>query len=79
MTAPTGPEVDLIAHPLHYTQGAVECIDAIRSALTPIEFAGFLKGVVIQYLWRDGAKDGAVAADRAKASWYLDQLQRAQP
>ena len=33
-----------INHPSHYTQGKVECINGIESALSSEEFIGFLKG-----------------------------------
>lgn len=52
----------------------VECIDAIESALTPEEFAGFLKGCAMKYLWREQRK-GDAAGDVMKARWYLARLQ----
>ena len=55
--------------PAHYTQGSVECIDAIRSALTPEEFRGFCKGNVIKYAWREGSKGGN--SDLLKAMDYI--------
>ena len=42
----------------HYREGAIECIDAIRAALTPEEFRGFCKGNVIKYCWRERSKGG---------------------
>lgn len=54
----------------HYNQGTIECIDAIRSALTPEEFRGFCKGNIIKYVWRERKKGGL--ADLLKASDYLD-------
>lgn len=53
----------------HYTQGSVECIDAIRSALTPEEFRGYCKGQIIKYVWRERHKAGN--ADLEKALDYL--------
>ena len=38
---------DPVNHPAHYTQGSVECIDAIESALGPDGFVAFLRGQVI--------------------------------
>jgi len=67
-------QVDLVNHPPHYTQGGVECIDAIASALGREQFIGFLRGQVIKYQWRLGRKD-ASAQDNAKAGWYLNKLQ----
>lgn len=47
-----------VEHPDHYTQGRIECIDAIRSALTAEEFRGFCKGSIIKYVWRERYKGG---------------------
>lgn len=60
-------------NPQHYKQGAIECIDALESALTPEEFAGFLKGQVIKYTWRCGRKDD-IATEMKKAQWYAERL-----
>ena len=32
---------DAIYHPAHYTQGGVECIDAIRASMSKEGFAGY--------------------------------------
>lgn len=64
--------IDLVNHPPHYTNGTVECIDAIRAALTDDEWRGFLKGQVIKYTWRERLKGGAT--DLAKARWYMEKL-----
>ena len=55
-----------------YKHGDVECIDAIRAALTPEEFRGFCKGNVLKYVWRERHKGGA--EDLRKASDYLDWI-----
>lgn len=47
-----------VDHPSHYTQGGIECIDAIRAALTPEEFRGYCKGNIIKYAWRERYKGG---------------------
>jgi len=60
-------------NPEHYKKGDVECIDAIRSALTPDEWRGFLKGTAIAYLWRLGHKD-APEQDARKTAWYVSWL-----
>lgn len=59
-------------NPDHYKQGKIECIDAIESALTLEEFAGFCKGNVIKYNWRSKHKDGVEALE--KAGWYQARL-----
>ena len=60
---------DEVNHPPHYTQGGIECFDAIRAALTPEEFRGYIKGNVLKYLWRERHKGGD--QDLKKARWYL--------
>lgn len=63
---------DEINHPAHYTQGGIECIDAIEASMTPDQFEGYLKGNVQKYLWRYEIKGGL--KDLEKAMWYLDRL-----
>lgn len=69
--APTS--VDPVERPAHYTQGDVECIDAIKAQLSPDEYRGFLRGQVAKYNWRVGRKDSAYQ-DARKAHWYLTRL-----
>ncbi len=66
---------DPVNHPPHYTSGEIECIDAIRAALGPEQFAGFFRGNVLKYLWRCEHKGKAVE-DLNKANWYLDRLKK---
>ena len=68
------PESDPVNSPAHYTQGGIECIDAIRAAMSPEEFRGFLRGNALKYLWRMHSK-GKPAEDARKAEWYLSWLQ----
>lgn len=63
---------DLVNSPPHYRAGAIECIDAIRAALTPEEWRGYIKGNVIKYVWRERHKGGTESL--RKAAWYLDRL-----
>jgi hypothetical protein len=63
---------DMVNEPPHYTQGGIECIDAIRAALTPEEFRGFCKGNAIKYSWREKLKGGD--EDLKKAAWYLAKV-----
>jgi hypothetical protein len=65
-------EEDLVNHPSHYTQGNIECIEAIEAQLSPEEFRGFLKGNIVKYLWRERDKGGVESLE--KAGWYLDRL-----
>lgn len=64
-------KADAVNHPAHYTQGGVECIDAIQAA-TGEGFAGYCAGNVIKYLFRYRYKGGA--EDLKKGRWYLDRL-----
>ena len=51
---------------LRYRHGSIECIDAIRAALTPEEFRGFCKGNVMKYIWRERHKGGDADLDKAR-------------
>lgn len=68
---PEGRVKDAI-NPDHY-QGDIECIDALRAALTPEEFRGYVKGSAMAYLWRLGKKD-APEQEAGKAIWYVTWL-----
>ena len=63
---------DMVNHPAHYTQGAVECIEAIKASMTAQQFLGYLKGNAMKYMWRFQFKGGV--EDLKKARWYLDRL-----
>ena len=62
--------VDNVNHPPHYTQGGIECIEAIKAA-TGSGFIKYCTGNVIKYLWRYDNKGGL--EDLKKAAWYLDR------
>lgn len=62
---------DPVNHPDHYVSGAIECIDAIRAALTPDEFRGFCKGNIIKYAYRERLKGGDESL--RKGIWYAKQ------
>lgn len=69
-----GTDLDAdVNHPDHYTQGEIECIDAIESALGTEGFKAFLRGQILKYTWRLERKDNAVK-DACKAQWYLHKL-----
>lgn len=64
---------DVVNHPPHYTQGGIECIDAITAATvgkTGIEAVCVAN--VVKYLWRYEEKNGL--EDVKKARWYLERL-----
>lgn len=66
-------EEDPVNRPSHYTRGGIECIDAIAASMEPDEWAGFLKGQVLKYVWRYRLK-GKPVEDLKKARYYLDRL-----
>jgi hypothetical protein len=69
----TTTEYDPVNHPYHYTQGNIECIDAIKESLSREAFQGFLKGNAIKYLWRCESKNNTIE-DLNKAIWYINKL-----
>ena len=58
ITEPFNIIPDTVSNPPHYTTGEIECIDAIRSALTEEEFRGYCKGNILKYIWREKLKGG---------------------
>lgn len=70
--ADTMTEHDTVNAPSHYASGEIECIDAIRAQMTEEQFAGYLRGNVVKYLWRYEHKGGAESL--RKAEWYLRRL-----
>lgn len=65
-------EVDNVNSPAHYRSGDIECIDAIKAALTEEEWRGYCKGNIIKYTWRERMKGGKESLQ--KAQWYLNKL-----
>lgn len=66
-------ELDQVNHPAHYTQGDIECWDAMRACMSTEEFAGYLRGCAIKYLWRCNMK-GTCVQDLQKARAYVNKL-----
>jgi hypothetical protein len=62
-----------IDSPQHYTSGDIECIDAIKAALTKEEFRGYVKGNIVKYVWRERLKNGD--EDLKKAFKYFEFLE----
>lgn len=58
-----------VEHPAHYTQGGIECIEAIKASMCPAGFTDYCKGNVIKYLFRWEHKGGL--QDLQKAQVYL--------
>ena len=73
MLCPANSEHDPVNHPDHYTQGGIECKDAIKAAVTGLEgYEAFLTGNAIKYLWRWKRKNGT--EDLRKAVFWIDEL-----
>jgi len=64
---------DPVNHPIHYTQGGIECIDAIKAAVTGLDgFEGYCTGNAVKYLFRWKHKNGI--QDLEKSRWYINRL-----
>lgn len=64
---------DNVNNPNHYTQGKIECIDAIESAVAHKQgLEAVCVANVIKYLWRYELKNGV--EDVRKAQWYINRL-----
>lgn len=60
---------DTVNHPSHYTQGNIECIDAIEIIIQNLKgIEAYSLGNHVKYIWREGLKNGD--EDIAKADWY---------
>ena len=64
---------DMVNHPPHYTDGEVECIEAIKSSMSTRQYLGYLKGNIMKYIWRFDKK-GNADQDLEKAIWYLNRM-----
>ena len=65
-----------LPNPKHYTQGPIECLDAIDSMLTGDDDDGavdFYRAQDVKYLWRMPHK-GSPLVDAKKANFYLHRL-----
>lgn len=64
---------DNVNKPSHYTQGKVECIDAIDSAtMGLVGIVAVCVANVIKYIWRFSRKNGIEDLD--KCDYYLQKL-----
>ena len=69
------PKADMVNHPPHYTQGEIECIEAIKyinDKLHTEGYEGYCLGNFIKYIWRCNYKNGW--EDINKEIIYLDKL-----
>ena len=64
---------DMVNHPQPYTQGGIECIDALKAATVGKRgIEAVCVANVIKYLWRYEEKNGI--EDIRKAKWYIERL-----
>ncbi len=64
---------DAVNHPAHYTQGGIECIEALKAATAGLEgIEAVCTANAIKYLWRWKHKGGVQDLD--KAMWYIKRL-----
>ena len=63
---------DNVKHPSHYCKGGMECINAIKAAVSDIAdpFEAYCTGNIIKYIWRWNDKNGV--EDLNKAKQYAD-------
>jgi len=65
---------DMVNRPAHYTQGNIECIDAMVAARGPEAVAIYCEMAAFKYIWRCGLKD-TPHMELGKAAWYLNKAQ----
>ena len=64
---------DMVNSPEHYTQGNIECIDAIAEVVKHLDgMEAMCTGNAIKYLWRWRHKNGV--EDLKKAQWYIQRM-----
>jgi len=69
----TENKMDMVNHPSHYTQGKIECIDALEAATANLKgLDAVCTANAIKYLWRWQEKDGV--RDLRKAIWYINKM-----
>ena len=62
---------DAVNHPKHYTQGGIECIDAMVAAFGEDVVADYCIVNAFKYIWRYKHKNGNEDID--KAHWYINK------
>ena len=64
---------DNVNKPAHYTQGSIECIDAIAEVVKDLKGMEAVNTAnVMKYMWRWKHKNGV--EDVKKAAWYCVDL-----
>ena len=62
-----------ITSPKHYTEGPIECIDAINGMTDQNPENAYHRGSILKYLWRCFDKGDALN-DLKKARWFINDL-----
>jgi hypothetical protein len=60
-----------VTHPSHYTQGGIQCIEAMEAAFGKEAVEDFCICNAFKYIWRSKLKNGI--QDIEKAEWYLNK------
>ena len=68
---------DNVSHPSHYTQGSIECIDAMLSAYGVEVVMHFCQCNAFKYLWRFTHKNKIEDLD--KSLWYINKYKELNP
>jgi len=63
--------VDMVNHPLHYTNTSVECIQAMIETQGIEAVKHFCECNAFKYMWRHNSKNGN--EDVKKAKWYVNK------
>ena len=66
------PQSDPVNHPSHYTQGKVECIDAMEQVFGVEAVKNYCLLAAFKYAWRRKDKDNE-EQDTRKMLWYFDR------
>ena len=62
-----------VTKPKHYTQGDIECIDAIESMIGRSSSIDYCRAQAMKYIWRCRDK-GDTLTDAKKAQFYIKRL-----
>ena len=65
-------KVDMVNNPPHYTQGGIECIDAMEAAYGTEAVIMFCMCNAFKYQWRFNNKNGE--EDILKCQWYQNKM-----
>lgn len=68
---------EMVNHPAHYSQGDIECIDAMVAAFGKEAVANFCKGNIFKYTFRSSIKQPKESI--LKAEWYLKKYMELAP